>query len=132
MMPMLLPASPRSPRRRLHRSFTMQPTGYPQLDALLPRLAALASLEADALHAERIAILGRKQGALTFALRALPTFAPEERKRFGAEANRLKEAFEAAFAAREGQLSDLTDRTAPTVGPTRPRPRPAPSGRPEL
>jgi len=96
------------------------PTGYPQLDALLPRLAALASLEAEALHAERIAILGRKQGALTFALRALPTFAPEERKRFGAEANRLKEAFEAAFAAREGQLSDLTDRTAPTVDLTMP------------
>ncbi len=83
----------------------MDPTGYPQLDALLPRLAAIASLDADALHAERIAILGRKQGALTFALRALPTFAPEERKRFGAEANRLKEAFEAAFASREAELT---------------------------
>lgn len=92
----------------------MQPTGYPQLDALLPRLAALASLEADALHAERIAILGRKQGALTFALRALPTFAPEERKRFGAEANRLKEAFEAAFAAREAELTASTAPTAAT------------------
>ena len=98
----------------------MQPTGYPQLDALLPRLAALASLEAEALHAERIAILGRKQGALTFALRALPTFAPEERKRFGAEANRLKEAFEAAFAARETELTAATAATASTVDLTMP------------
>jgi len=83
----------------------MNPTGYPQLDALLPRLEAIPGLDADALHAERIALLGRKQGALTFALRALPTFAAEERKRFGAEANRLKEAFEAAFAAREAELA---------------------------
>jgi phenylalanyl-tRNA synthetase alpha chain len=84
---------------------TIPSTGYPQLDALLPRLAAIASLDADALHAERIAVLGRKQGALTFALRALPTFAAEERKRFGAEANRIKEAFEATFAAREAELA---------------------------
>jgi phenylalanyl-tRNA synthetase alpha chain len=81
------------------------PTGYPQLDALLPRLEAIPSLDAGGLHAERIAVLGRKQGALTFALRALPTFTPDERKRFGAEANRLKEAFEAAFAAREAELA---------------------------
>src|ERR1043166_1687055 len=120
MTPMLLPASPRAPRRRLHRPLAMQPTGYPQRAALLPRLAALASLEADALHAERIAILGRKQGALTFALRALPTFAPEERKRFGAEANRLKEAFEAAFPAREGKLPTLPHRTPPPGTPTIP------------
>ena len=82
----------------------MHPTGYPELDALLPRLAAIAAHDASALEAERIAILGRKQGALTHALRALPGLAPDERKRFGAEANRLKTAFEAAFAEREAAL----------------------------
>jgi phenylalanyl-tRNA synthetase alpha chain len=81
----------------------MTPTGYPELDALLPRLAAIRTLAPAALEAERIAILGRKQGLLTQALRALPTLPPEERKRFGAEANRLKAAFEAAFAEREAQ-----------------------------
>jgi phenylalanyl-tRNA synthetase alpha chain len=81
----------------------MNPTGYPELDALLPRLAAISTLDAKALEAERIAILGRKQGVLTRALRALPTLPPEERKRFGAEANRLKAAFEAAFAERDGR-----------------------------
>jgi phenylalanyl-tRNA synthetase alpha chain len=83
----------------------MQPTGYPQLDVLLPRLAAVVSLDAGGLAAAKIGVLGRKQGALTFALRALPTFPPDERKQFGAEANRLKLAFEAAFAAREAELS---------------------------
>jgi phenylalanyl-tRNA synthetase alpha chain len=82
----------------------MNPTGYPELDALLPRLAAIAAHDSSALEAERIAILGRKQGALTHALRGLPALAPEERKRFGAEANRLKAAFEAAFSEREAQL----------------------------
>jgi len=81
----------------------MNPTGYPELDALLPRLAVIPSLDAAALEAERIAVLGRKQGLLTHALRALPTLAPEERKRFGAEANRIKAAFEAAFAERESR-----------------------------
>ena len=82
----------------------MKPTGYPDLDALLPRLAAVPRLDHDALAAERIAVLGRKQGALTAALRTLPALAPEERKRFGAEANRLKEAFEQALAARQAEL----------------------------
>ena len=82
----------------------MKPTGYPDLDALLPRLAAVPRLDHDALAAERIAVLGRKQGALTAALKSLPALAPEERKRFGAEANRLKEAFEQALAARQAEL----------------------------
>ena len=46
----------------------MDHTGYPDLDALLPRLAAIPSLDREGLDAERIAILGRKQGALTAAL----------------------------------------------------------------
>jgi len=93
----------------------MQPTGYPQLDLLLPRLAAVAGLDAAGLAAERIGVLGRKQGALTFALRSLATLTPEERKRFGAEANRLKEAFETAFAAREAELALGGEARAPNL-----------------
>jgi len=83
----------------------MHPTGYPALDALLPRLDAVAGLDAHALEAERIAVLGRKQGALTAAMKTLATLPIEERKRFGAEVNRLKEAFESALAARGAALA---------------------------
>ena len=83
----------------------MQSTGYPQLDSLLPRLHAVAGLDAPGLEAERIAVLGRKQGALTAAMKLLATLPIEERKRFGAEVNRIKEAFEAAFVAREAAFS---------------------------
>src|ERR1043165_3978672 len=102
----------------------MQPTGHPDLDALLPRLAAVSGLDADALAAERIAVLGRKQGALTAVLKTLPSLPPEERQRFGSQANRLKEAFEQAFAARQAELEaahgtarpDDLDRTMPGRG----------------
>jgi len=83
----------------------MHPTGYPALDALLPRLDAVAGLDAHALEAERIAVLGRKQGALTAAMKTLATLPIEERKRFGAEVNRLKDAFESALAARGAALA---------------------------
>ncbi|HEX7024511.1 MAG TPA: phenylalanine--tRNA ligase subunit alpha [Gemmatimonadales bacterium] len=83
----------------------MDETGYPQLDSLLDRLDAIPTLDAAGLERERIAVLGRKQGALTAAMKALATLAPEERRRFGAEVNRVKEAFEAAFAAREAALA---------------------------
>jgi phenylalanyl-tRNA synthetase alpha chain len=82
----------------------MEPTGYPELDALFPRLDAVASLDAAGLEAERIAVLGRKQGALTAAMKRLATLSPEERKRFGAEVNRVKAAFEVALEARGAQL----------------------------
>jgi phenylalanyl-tRNA synthetase alpha chain len=83
----------------------MNPTGYAQLDALLPRLDAVAGLDAAGLAAERIAVLGRKQGALTAAMKTLASLQPEERKRFGAEVNRVKQAFEDALAAREAALA---------------------------
>jgi phenylalanyl-tRNA synthetase alpha chain len=100
----------------------MDPTGYPQLDTLLPRLHAVAELDAPGLEAERIAVLGRKQGTLTAAMKLLATLPIEERKRFGAEVNRIKEAFEAAFAAREASLatqqpaSSIEDLTMPGRG----------------
>ena len=75
-------------------------TGYPDLDALLPRLEAVPSLGPAELEAEEIAILGRKSGSLTAALKRVAALPVEERKRFGAAVNRLKADFEGAFAAR--------------------------------
>jgi len=79
-------------------------TGYPELDALLPRLEAVPTLGPAELEAEEIAILGRKSGALTAALKRVATLPVEERKRFGAAVNRLKTQLEAAFAARREAL----------------------------
>jgi phenylalanyl-tRNA synthetase alpha chain len=85
-------------------------SGYPDLDALLPRLEAVPTLGAAELEAEEIAILGRKSGSLTAALKQVATLAIEERKRFGAAVNRLKAQFESAFAARREVLE--TERKA--------------------
>ena len=79
-------------------------TGYPDLDALLPRLEAVPSLGPAELEAEEIAILGRKSGSLTAALKRVAALPVEERKRFGAAVNRLKADFEGAFAARRAAL----------------------------
>jgi phenylalanyl-tRNA synthetase alpha chain len=79
-------------------------TGYPDLDQLLPRLEAVPALGAEALEAEHTAILGRKSGALTAALKTVATLAVEERKRYGAAVNQLKVRFEEAFAARTAVL----------------------------
>ncbi|HEX2218100.1 MAG TPA: hypothetical protein VHG35_04805, partial [Gemmatimonadales bacterium] len=65
-------------------------TGYPDLDALLPRLEAVPTLGAAELEAEEIAILGRKSGTLTAALKQVAALPVEERKRYGAAVNRLK------------------------------------------
>jgi phenylalanyl-tRNA synthetase alpha chain len=79
-------------------------TGYPDLDALLPRLDAVPTLGPTDHEAEEIAILGRKSGSLTAALKRVAALPVEERKRFGAAVNRLKTQFEAAFAARREVL----------------------------
>ena len=79
-------------------------TGYPDLDALLPRLEAVPALGSAELEAEEIAVLGRKSGALTAALKRVATLPVDERKGFGAAVNRLKTRFEAAFAARREAL----------------------------
>ncbi len=39
--------------------------GFPDLEAFLPRLAAIPWLDAAGLEAEEIALLGRKSGVLT-------------------------------------------------------------------
>jgi len=79
-------------------------TGYPELDALLPRLEAVPRLDADALAAEIVGVLGRKNGELTAALRSVPSRPQEERKAYGAAVNRLKVRFEEAFAQRSEAL----------------------------
>jgi phenylalanyl-tRNA synthetase alpha chain len=81
-------------------------TGFSDLDAFLPRLEAIPLLDAVALEAEEIALLGRKSGALTGALKAVATLPVEERKRYGAAVNQLKGRFEAAFAARRTALDE--------------------------
>jgi len=96
----------------------MDPTGYPDLDALLPRLDGIDRLDGAALEEERIAVLGRKQGVLTALLRGLPELPAEERRSYGAALNRLKASFQAAFEARTGAARDA--RGAPSVDLTMP------------
>src|SRR5947209_2445292 len=80
--------------------------GFPDLEAFLPRLAAIPWLDAAGLEAEEIALLGRKSGVLTSALKAVASLPVEERKRYGAAVNQLKGRFEAAFAARRAALEE--------------------------
>ena len=77
----------------------------PDFGPLLARLARVPSLDAAALDHEKIAVLGRKQGELSRVLQGLGGLDPAARRTVGAEANRLKAAFEAAFAEREQQLA---------------------------
>jgi phenylalanyl-tRNA synthetase alpha chain len=79
-------------------------TGYPDLDALRPRLEAIPTLGAEALEAESIALLGRKNGVLTLALKQVTALPLEQRKRYGAAVNQLKARFEEALAARRQEL----------------------------
>jgi phenylalanyl-tRNA synthetase alpha chain len=80
------------------------PTGYSELDAFLPRLEAVPRLSVDQLATELIAVLGRKNGALTEALKSVPSLPLDQRKGYGAAVNQLKASFEAAFAARREVL----------------------------
>ncbi|MFN2326326.1 MAG: phenylalanine--tRNA ligase subunit alpha, partial [Gemmatimonadales bacterium] len=75
--------------------------------------------DGPALDAEEIAILGRKQGVLTAALRGVATRPADDRRAYGAAVNQLKAAFEAAFEARRGSTgaptpsADQVDLTMP-------------------
>jgi phenylalanyl-tRNA synthetase alpha chain len=96
-------------------------TGHPDLDALLPRLEAIPSLDADALAAEVIAILGRKSGVLTAALRSVATLPVQQRKAYGAAVNQLKAKFEAVFAERrEALAAESRDREGAGIDLTMP------------
>lgn len=81
------------------------PSDHDSLDRMRQRLAAVASLDAAALAAEEISVLGRKQGELTYQLKALATLPIEEKRSRGAALNALKLEFEAAIAARRAALA---------------------------
>jgi phenylalanyl-tRNA synthetase alpha chain len=74
------------------------------LTGLRDRLARVAALDAPALEAEEIAVLGRKQGELNARLKALGTIPVDQRREVGALLNTLKVEFEAAFVARRHAL----------------------------
>ncbi len=76
------------------------------LQELRDRLARVATLDASALAAEQIAVLGRKGGELTRKLRAVAGLGDAEKRVLGAAVNALKRQFEAAFASRESQLAE--------------------------
>ncbi len=71
-------------------------------DEALAALAAAA--DAEALEAWRVRYLSRKGGALTAALSVLGSLPREERPAYGAAANEVKAALEAAFAERQEAL----------------------------
>ncbi len=73
--------------------------------ALRERLGEIPQADERRLQDLKTEILGRKAGALTKILGALPDLTPADRKAVGATANVLKRDFEAAFAARERELA---------------------------
>ena len=85
---------------------------HPALARLAERLARVPALGAAELEAEHVAVLGRKSGELTALLKSLATLPLDERKSVGAEANRLRGAFEAAFEARRAELAAEAGRAA--------------------
>ena len=82
----------------------MTRTGFPDLDALIPRVEALATLGREELEREEIALLGRKAGVLTAAARSVASRPVEERRAFGDAVNQVKQAAEAAIASRREAL----------------------------
>jgi len=80
------------------------PDALAEFQPLRDRLARVPSLDAPALAAERIAVLGRKGGELTRLLKSVATLDDAGKRRVGAAVNELKRAFESAFAEREAAL----------------------------
>jgi phenylalanyl-tRNA synthetase alpha chain len=75
------------------------------LAALRERLAEIPQADARRLPELKTELLGRKAGALTEILKALPTLDPEQRKAVGGAANALKKDVEQAIAEREKVLA---------------------------
>jgi len=78
------------------------------IHALRERLGEIPQADHRRLPDLRTEILGRKAGALTTILGALPGLPPADRKAVGGAANALKREFEAAFELRERQLAAAT------------------------
>jgi phenylalanyl-tRNA synthetase alpha chain len=89
------------------------------LDGLRERLREIPQADERRLQELRTEILGRKNGALTEILKALPTLDAETRKSVGGRANLLKREFEEAFDARARELSRAPAALA-DVDPTMP------------
>ncbi|MES2883373.1 MAG: phenylalanine--tRNA ligase subunit alpha [Pseudomonadota bacterium] len=79
----------------------------PNLDELLSAAQAdiAAAADARALDALRVDLLGKK-GRVTEMLKSLGGMAPEERKAFGEQVNRVRDALNAALDARGNTLAD--------------------------
>jgi phenylalanyl-tRNA synthetase alpha chain len=73
--------------------------------ALRERLGDIPQADDRRLQDLKTEILGRKAGALTKILAALPQLEPADRKALGGAANALKREFEASFAERERALA---------------------------
>src|SRR5258708_39658183 len=99
------------------------------LDALRERLAEIPQADARRLQELKTELLGRKAGALTEILKALPKLAPAERKAVGGAANALKQELEQALDAREQALARAT-RAPSAVDLTMPGRAQWPGGRP--
>lgn len=89
------------------------------LDGLRERLREIPQADERRLQDLRTEVLGRKNGALTEILKALPGLDPDARKAVGGAANALKREFEAALAAREAALA-RAGRALGDVDPTMP------------
>src|SRR3989449_2103703 len=74
------------------------------LESLRERLKEIPQANERRLQELKTELLGRKAGALTEILRALPGLDPETRKRVGGEANALKRELEQAIEVRESDL----------------------------
>src|SRR5213594_4024227 len=74
------------------------------LDSLRERLKEIPQADERRLQELKTELLGRKAGALTEILKALPGLESEERKRVGGQANALKREFERAIDDRESDL----------------------------
>jgi phenylalanyl-tRNA synthetase alpha chain len=84
---------------------TDQPQYDRDLHEIAARLPLIAALDARALEAEYVALLGRKQGRLTeFPKTVLPTLPDAEKRSVGQRANALRGELEAAFEARTAEL----------------------------
>jgi phenylalanyl-tRNA synthetase alpha chain len=89
------------------------------LERLRERLPEIPQADERRLQDLKTEILGRKAGALTTILSALPSLDPDARRAVGAAANALKRDVEAALAAREAALTraarapGAVDRTMP-------------------
>ncbi len=89
------------------------------VQALRERLGAIPQADERRLQDLKTEILGRKAGALTKILAALPELDPADRKAVGGAANALKRELEEAIATRERELTRAA-RTGGSVDLTMP------------